>query len=76
MVRSDTMGGFLVIVLILVGVIGLYILSYWLNSNTKAPIETDPLIGCGSCALNGSCSLKEYSKDQCEDIHKDFEHTT
>ncbi len=60
----------LIVVFVLLGVIGIYILTYWLNKKTKPPVDVDPEIGCESCALNGRCSIKEYSKEQCEHIYE------
>lgn len=63
------MNGILVIVLILVGVIGLYILTYYLNGKTEAPLDIE-LPGCETCG-SLSCSLKgkstkDIDPEQCE----------
>ena len=62
------MEGFLVIGGILVLVIGLYILTYYINSKTEAPEGIEPA-SCGTCNST-SCSLREkdgpIDKEKCE----------
>lgn len=63
------MPGYIVVPLLLFGVIGLYILSYSLNSKTKAPDGIETLGKCATCGT-GSCSLAGSNvpkpKDNCE----------
>lgn len=45
--------------LFIVGLVGLYVLSYYLNSKTKAPEGCelpDDFEGCGGCASTGCIS--------------------
>ena len=59
----------LAVVLVFIGLIGLYIGSYYLNKNTAVPEGTIEIEGCGSCASSGSCSIQSAKKqDDCE-IH-------
>lgn len=68
------MNGIVLILLVMGGIIGLYILTYYLNSKTEPPLDIDPEVGCSSCALHGRCSLKAYSRDQCAEIREEVEH--
>lgn len=52
------MQGFLLIVIILVGIIGLYLGSYVLNSKTDIPEGVTEVAGCDSCN-SMSCSLRK-----------------
>lgn len=58
-------------VLIVVGFIALYFVTYILNENTKAPEGVAKISKCSTCG-SGSCSLKnkeEYlssENDECE----------
>lgn len=64
------MPNLLVVPIILFVVIGLYLLSYSLNSNTDAPEGTEPIGKCSSCGTSGSCSLANTAsaiqKEDCE----------
>ncbi|MCF7925304.1 MAG: hypothetical protein K9L26_02120 [Candidatus Izimaplasma sp.] len=67
------MGSYLLVALLLAGIISLYILSYKWNKDTKAPTDDKALFQCASCAVSGSCSVKdEDDKDDeaCETEHK------
>ena len=63
------MPGYIVVPLLLFGVIGLYILSYSLNSKTKTPEGIEAIGKCSTCG-SGSCSLAGTNatepKDNCE----------
>lgn len=62
------MEGFLVIGGVLVFIVGLYILTYYLNSNTKVPEGIEPA-SCSTCNSN-TCSLREkdgpIDPEECE----------
>lgn len=59
---------FLVILGILVGVVSVYILTYYFNAKTEAP-EDAPLVDCSTCNST-SCSLRKKSvpktEEECE----------
>lgn len=61
------MGQFLIVVGLLVGIIGLYILSYYLNKNTAAPEGVDISdVGCHACATSKTCTLNSLEKEDCD----------
>ncbi len=47
----------IIVALVLIGVIGLYIVTYIWNKNTQAPPNMPVVSGCSTCASSGSCSL-------------------
>lgn len=61
------MQGFLIILIVLVIVIGLYIGTYVLNSNTKTPEGAKTISGCEGCQTL-SCTLHSNPdpKEECE----------
>ncbi|QMS84507.1 hypothetical protein [Candidatus Xianfuyuplasma coldseepsis] len=63
------MPSYIVVPLLLFAVIGLYIVSYSLNKNTKTPEGVETLGKCSTCG-SGSCSLAGTNvpepKDNCE----------
>lgn len=52
------MQGLLVIGGMLIVVIGLYVLTYYLNSNTKVPEGIEPAT-CSSCNSSDTCSIQK-----------------
>ncbi|MCK5388550.1 MAG: hypothetical protein KAJ22_04630 [Candidatus Izimaplasma sp.] len=56
------MQGFFVVLIILVGVIGLYLVSYYLNAKTEVPEGIDIEVGCDGCNSK-SCSLRGTIKE-------------
>ena len=61
------MDGLLLTVVLLVGVIGIYILTYYMNKNTAVPEGTKVIdVGCSTCGSSKSCSLKPVEKETCE----------
>ncbi|GEM_PF-1991006 len=58
-----------VVALILMGVIGLYILTYYFNDQTDAPDGVESLSKCSTCG-SGSCSFvgsdAKIQPDNCE----------
>lgn len=63
------MPSYIVVPLILFVVIGIYLLSYTMNKNTKVPDGIIPESKCSTCG-SGSCSLAGTNsvepKDNCE----------
>ena len=51
---------YLVVGLIIVGVIGIYIASYYFNQKTEVPEGIEPMAKCETCH-SGSCSFKGMS---------------
>lgn len=55
--------------LLLVGIIGVYFLTYILNKNTDAPEGVEPADKCSTCGTSGACSLaqKEETRVQADE---------
>lgn len=45
--------------MLLVGIIGVYFLTYILNKNTDAPEGIEPVDKCSTCGTSGACSLSQ-----------------
>ena len=45
--------------ILLIGIIGVYFLTYILNKNTDAPEGVEPIDKCTTCGTSGACSLAQ-----------------
>ena len=58
--------------ILLLGIIGVYFLTYILNKNTAAPEGVEPADKCKTCGTCGACSLSQKEEtrvdpaDECE----------
>lgn len=61
------MNGAIVGLLLVVGIIGLYFLTYVLNKNTAVPEGTPIIDKCSTCGTSGACALKGTDEvEECE----------
>jgi hypothetical protein len=58
--------------ILLLGIIGVYFLTYILNKNTAAPEGVEPIDKCSTCGTSGACSLSQkeeirvHPEEECE----------
>lgn len=62
-------------VALLVGIIGLYFLTYILNKNTDAPEGAIKVDKCSTCGTRGACSLSDREKQSDSDEECDLYET-